>query len=346
MNHESLPIELKNYQLAVNKRKNKRTIQGIKRIGKIALNFGVGFSGLVVSAIGGPITTAAGLTVAVASITNAEIEILYKKLSENSMFVQRKQANGEIKITQSIKDFKSFEKMDGFNPSEKLAMMGLELLVELQSIKQQFEDKGIITERTDNGENNVYPQIYTTKTHSGNIDTIEALEKLGYLQIKRKEPSGTSSLFFEKLGFRQYKEAREALFTKNQSKKVEMYELALQVTDKPIDFEEIYKSYTKLRGTREKSEKTSSIKRLGVILEALRNKNIDIVKNDIGETVIDYKAEESFAKRMKREQTDSNAEYRKQSYIGDKIQQGLIQSQELSSNDKVQETNQDQEIEI
>ena len=38
-------------------------------------------------------------------------------------------------------------------------------------------------------------------------------------------------------------EEMEALFSKDESKKVQMYDLALRVTDKPIDFEEIYKSY-------------------------------------------------------------------------------------------------------
>jgi hypothetical protein len=264
---------------------------------------------------------------------------MFKKVSKNSMFVQSKNSNGEIKISQSVKDFKSFQKMNGFNAYEKGAMMGLELLIELQSIKQRFGDKGAITEQARDGENNVYPQVYTTTTHGVNVDTIEALEKLGYLQIERKEPQNKSSLFFEKLGFGQYKEAKEALFSKDNSKKVQMYELALRITDKPIDFDEIYKAYLQLKGTREKNEKTSSIKRLGIIIEALRKQNIDIVKNEIGETIIDYNAQESFANRMKREQTNSSAEYRKAVYIGDTIDQSPVQIQEETTKEAVQEKN-------
>jgi len=226
--------------------------------------------------------------------------------------------------------------MKGFNAYEKGAMMGLELITELQSIKQRFEDKGVMAETSLNEQNNVYPQVYTTTTHGVNIDTIQALATLGYLQIERKEPTKKSNLFFEKLGFGQYQEVKKALFSKDESKKVQMYDLALKVTDKPIDFEEIYKSYLDLKGTREKSEKISAIKRIGIIMEALRKRNIDIVKNDIGETVIDYNAQESFATRIKRERTNSSAEYRKANYIGDSIEKAQVQQQEESTKSKVE----------
>ena len=125
-----------------------------------------------------------------------------------------------------------------------------------------------------------------------------------------------------------------------------MYDLALRVTDKTIDFEEIYKSYLDLKGTREKNEKTAPIKRLGIIIEALRKRNIDIVKNDIGETVIDYNAQESLATRVKREQTNSSAEYRKANYIGDTIQQGIVQQPEESNKIEQIENVQDSQIEL
>jgi len=347
MSQENLPIKLKNNQLAINKRNNKRTINGMKRIGKIVLSSGIAILGLSSIPIGGPVAIA-GFGLYMTSAVNAGMDIVYKKTNENSMFVQRKNAKGEIYISQSLKDFKAFKKMKGFNAYEKGAMMGLQLITELQSIKQQFEDKGTITEKSRDGENNVYPQIYSTTTHGVNIDTMEALEKLGYIQIEKKEPKDKSNLFLAKLGFGQYKEAKEALFSKDDSKKVQMYDITLKVTDKSIDFEEIYKSYLDLKGTREKSEKTTSIKRIGIILETLRKRNIDIVKNDIGETVIDYNAQESFASRVKREQTNSSAEYRRANYIGDTIKQGLVQQQEETTKSKTEpELNvQDSEIQL
>lgn len=325
MSQENLPIELKNNQLAISKRNNKRTIEGIKRVGKIVLSAGIGIIGVGISGMASPVVAAAGMTVGVAGLANAGIDAIYKKPNKSSMFVQRKTANGEIYISQSVKDFKSFQKMKGFNSYEKGAMMGLELLTELQSIKQQFEDRDTITEQARDEENDVYPQVFATTTHGVNIDTIEALETLGYLQIERKEPKRKSNLFFEKLGFGQYKEAKESLFSRDENKKVQMYNIALRVTDKTIDFEEIYKSYLELKGTREKNPQISAVKRLGIIMEALRKRNIDIVKNNIGETVIDYNAQESFANRVKREQTNSSSEYRKSFYIGDAIEQGPVQ---------------------
>ena len=348
MSQENLPIKLKNNQMAVNKRNNKRTIEGIKRVGKIILSAGIGLTGVAVSAVTGPVIATAGMAVGVAGLANAAIDSIYKKPSKNSMFVQSKTSNGKIKISQSLKDIKSFQKMKGFNAYEKGAMMGLELITELQAIKQRFEDKGVITETSRDGQNNVYPQVYSTTTHGVNIDTMQALETLGYLQIERKEPKKKSNLFFEKLGFGQYQEAKQALLSKDESKMVQMYDLALRVTDKPIDIEEIYKSYLDLKGTREKSEKTSSIKRLGIIIEALRKRNIDIVKNDIGEIVIDYNAQESLATRVKREQTNACSEFRKTNYIGDTIEQTPIQQQEEPTKSKTEPVQnvQDNEIEL
>ena len=69
----------------------------------------------------------------------------------------------------------------------------------------------------------------------------------------------------------------------------------------------------------------------------------DIVKNDIGETVIDYNAQESFAQRIKREQVDPSAEYRKSNYRGDTIEQGVVQNQQVIA---TQEVNKDNELEL
>lgn len=343
MSKENLPIALKSNQLAVNKRKNKRIIEGIKRVGKIALSAGVGISGFVVTTISGP-AAIAGFGLYMVGTVNAAMDVIYKKTSKNSMFDQRRNVKGEMYISQSIRDLKSFKKMKGFNKHEKAAMMGLDILIGLQSFKQQFEDRGIITEPARDGKNNLYPQVYSTKTHGVNIDTIEALESLGYIQIERKIAKGRSNLFIEKLEFGQYKEAKDALFSRDESKKVQMYDIALRVTDKPIDFEEIYKQYLEIKGTKGKSEKASSIRRIGIIMETLRKRNIDIVKNDIGETIIVYNSEEPFATRMKREKTDTCTEYRKASYIGDTIDQSPVQTQEKTTQKQIQEENKDSKV--
>jgi len=99
MNQENLPIELRENQLAVNKRNNKRTIEGIKRLGKITLSTVIGLTGVAVSTASAPILAVTGMGLGVASLSNAAIDTVFKKISENSMFVQSKIANGEIKIS-------------------------------------------------------------------------------------------------------------------------------------------------------------------------------------------------------------------------------------------------------
>ena len=95
MSNENLPIELKSNQLAINKRTNKRRIEGIRRVGKIALSAGVAISGLAVTTIGGPVSIA-GFAIHMGGAVNAGMDAVYKKISKDSMFVQRKQANGEL----------------------------------------------------------------------------------------------------------------------------------------------------------------------------------------------------------------------------------------------------------
>lgn len=316
MNQENLPIEIKNNQLAVNKRINKRKIEGIKKVGRIALNLGITGASIVIgTGVGvGTIGTIAAIGIAYKTCRNATFEIVYKKISKDSMFLLRKNRKGEIEITQDLGDPSIFKKLKGCNEVEKGAIMGTELLVHLQNIKQKYQDEEIESESSKDGNNNVYPQIYTTTTHGINIKTLEALEQLGYVQIERKEQSKKSNLFLEKLMF------REGL----KKDKVQMYNIALKVTDKTLDVEEIYKTYNELKNDKGKNPIRKPIKRIGIILEALKNKNIDIEKNDIGELIINYKAQESFAERMKKEQKDSCKMFRENNYIGDTTSESQI----------------------
>ena len=53
MSNDKTLIELKNNQLAVNKRINKRKIEGLKRVGRIVLNGTIEFAGIGVADIFG-----------------------------------------------------------------------------------------------------------------------------------------------------------------------------------------------------------------------------------------------------------------------------------------------------
>lgn len=174
---------------------------------------------------------------------------------------------GEIYLAQDSTNIKAFQKLKGLLPQEKAAVMGLELFVGLQNYQQQFKDTNKNMEPARESESNVYSQVFTTCTHGVNIKTIEALEKLGYLQIESKKTKRKSNLIFEKLGFKQYKEVKD---TKGNNP-----------TRKPI-------------------------KRVGSLLEILKNRNIDIETDEVGRKRINSKAERSFAKRVQDELVNEN----------------------------------------
>ena len=86
------------------------------------------------------VTATIGTGMYVISGVNAGKQIIYKKHDKNSMFVTRTDMKGETKLSQDITEFRAFNKMKGFEPQEKGALMGLEMLVGLQNYKQQFSD--------------------------------------------------------------------------------------------------------------------------------------------------------------------------------------------------------------
>ena len=212
MNKENnLPTVISD-RLPIEKKRNLNRIkENFKRAGKIAINTVVSISGLGVAAIGGPAIATLGLGTAVISATNVGKNIIFKKANKNSMFVTRKNLKGELSLFQESTNIDTLKKMKGLKPQEKGALMGLEMLVGLQSYQQQFSDQKKKVEISRDGENNVYSPVFKTVTHGINIKTIEALGKLGYLQVDEKIPKNKNILFFEKLQFKQYKEAAKAI---------------------------------------------------------------------------------------------------------------------------------------
>ena len=308
-NENNLPIETSNKLPIEKKRQQNRMKQNLKRIGKIALNAGIALSGFAIATIGGPVATTIGGVTFLISGTNAGKNLILKKPNKESMFVTSKNLKGEISLLQDSTDFKTMQKTKGLEPQEKAALMGLEMLVGMQNYKQQFSDQDEKTQKAQDGENNVYEPIFKTITHGVNIKTIEALEKMGYLQIEEKEPKNKSILFFEKMQFGQYKQAREALVAKIKSDKEnlknvekQMYEIKFKLTDRPLNIEEIYQSYLECKTTRG----NAPLKRIGIIIEALKNQNIDIETNDLGESVIKSNSEQSFATRVQKEYESKN----------------------------------------
>lgn len=295
---QNLPMLTNNKLPIEKKRKINRIKEGMKRAGRIALDTGVSLAGITLSAIGGPITSTIGMATFVVSLTKAGKEIIYKKPNKDSMFVTRNNLKRETTLSQDVTSIKAFQKMKGLKSHEKAALMGIEMLVGIQNYKQQFADQN------KNKENNTYSHIFKTTTHGINIKTIEALEKLGYIDIVEKEPANKSLLLLEKLQFKQYKEIGQTLkaqlkFDKEtlESQKKQMYALKFKLTDKPLDLEELYKQYIENKSVRGNVAQ----KRVGLILDALKDQKIDIKINELGMSQIDYNSQQSIARRIRRE---------------------------------------------
>lgn len=325
MNNEALPVAVEEKKMMVAKRNKQRNINGIKRIGKIAVNAGLAVAGIGTMTLGGVVATIGAGVYFFAGI-NAVKNIIFKDAGKDSMFVlQRK--NGELVIAQDSTKIKQAQKIKNLEPNEKAAMMGLGMLVSLRNIQQEFEDKEIQTDPARNGENNVYSQVYSTITHGDNIKTLEALETLWYVQIERKDFKKKSVFISERLGFGEVESAKQAFlaqFNNEEKKKYEhdFYNIALKITDKKLNVEELAQKYINIDNI-DKSRRTErkALKSIGLIFRALKNQNIDIGVNEIGENQIVYNSEQSFFNRVEKENFDKNEEYRKKMYIGDKIEQ-------------------------
>ena len=239
--------------------------------------------------------------------TNALKKIIYKGYDDIA-FVTRKGTNGEIKISQDILNLSINRNMNDFTPQEKGAVMGLQTLIGLQRYKQELEDKNTPKLQCESKKTQVYEQVFSTVTHDINIKTFLALQELGYIEIASITDKKKSLLIMEKLGFGQYDEAKKAVIailkkdTQTQQEKARMMkEIKFRVTDKPLDLEELYQQYLQVKGTRGKDPTRKSIKRIGIILEGLRDRNIDIKTDALGMITIDYRAQNSFARRKQME---------------------------------------------
>ena len=346
MSNENKSLIPTNKGLAIQQKRNiKRIGDGFKRVGKVVLSSGLSIVTLGGSAIiGGPIAYVAGVGAASLLAANAVQEVRYKR-TKDSMFMTKRDINGNVSLWQDAWNLKNFSKIKGFEPHEKGAAMGLEMLVGLEQHKQQFADqKKKLQPSRDSEEYGVYPTVFSTKTHGINIKTIEALENLGYLQIESKEPKNKSLLLVEKIGFKQYNEAKEAAVAKIKSDEdtlkkhqKQMYQIKFKLTDKPVDLEGLYKNYLQLKETRERIPNRKDIMRIGAILQALENRNIDLERDNLGVLQIKYGAKEAFGKRVEREKKIGEAD--------EKFRQSLREDVETEVTQQKPETELTQQVE-
>ena len=352
MSKEELPMIIPEKKMAI-KRQKQRNIEGIKRVGKVVGSFGLAALGVGALGLGGPIAVVGAGAYVIAG-TNAIKNIIFKSAGKNSMFVTKRKLNGELEIDQDSTKLKQAQKIKALQPQEKAAMMGLGMLVSLRNIQQMYEDKDIQTEPAQNGENNVYPQVFSTVTHGDNIKTLEALEKLGYIQIDRKEFKKKSTFAWERLGFGEYKSAQKAFlaqFNPEERKGYEhdFYDMAIQITDKKLNVDELAQRYVNVdQIDKSDRQERKALKTIGLIFKALKNSNIDVSMNELGEAQIKYDSEEPLLKRVQRENLDKFEEYRKTMYVGNEIEQTTVQAkcQNEITQENVTENQQNKDEEI
>lgn len=235
--------------------------------------------------------------VPLAAIRGAQ-NIIMQKIDKNSIFALK----GSSEICQDSTHRRPFKKMKGFSKSEKSAVMGVELMLMLKKMQQQYSDN-------------------------------EKIEK-GFLK--------NSSLIIERLGFGEWKSAIKAMISvlkKEDRYRKEIYHYSFKLTDKPLDFEEIYQKYKESK----ENDSKSAINIIGQKFETLRDRKLDIEIDQMGETQLIENANESFANRVERENTDSGKEYRKEVYIGDEIEQVQVQAKEIGETIQEKNIKQDQQ---
>lgn len=343
----NLPVEVKERSLLDKGRDALPNItDGIKRAGKIAGSIALALGGLTATTIA-PIalpTIAAG-AVTIAGYAAAVHGVV--KFSQNaglktepSLMFGSRTVNGEKKIFQDATQIPTY--MRGYTAGEKGALMGLQTLVGFQRYKENL--RGSQFELDENG-NKIYSQKISTVTHGINLKNLRALETLGYIKIDSEETRFHSSrisellgrepkpkrslLIAEKIGFgntKDLKEIAECMLKGNkeglEKKKKDFSKITFRLTDKPIDFEELFErvhsaekepriaktleEQSRLTGVsveelRKKRDTIYALKRYDSVFGKrgiLQNKNIAIKYDRFKRPILDYKPKENFFQRF------------------------------------------------
>ena len=320
--NDKLPMVVKENKLINSEKNNKRLVANIKKKsiallkvvigGTILINPGILSiileSGAIQGAIIGssvaqfivPAITPVAIGIAGANFLKGFVDIAAEKKSKNSMFGVVKTKKLKIGQYPSIKGIQEMKKLN--SKSEKASLMGIDIITMMQGFQQEYRDIGKMIPSKD-GKQMVYPQIFETDTHGVNVRMIETLEKMGYIEILQKEKKGKSILFLERLGFGEHQAAREALISKMKGKNEgarQVYHLEVRLTDKELNLEKMYKEYLENNDIKGKNTHRNS-NLIAKMLEDLKDQNIDIRTNELGEQELVYDATTSLAKRVEKE---------------------------------------------
>lgn len=320
--NDKLPMVVKENKLINSEKNNKRLVANIKKNSIALLKVVIGGtilinpeilsiileSGAIQGAIIGsgvaqfivPAITPVIVGIAGANLVKGFVDIAAEKKSKNSMFGVVKIKKLKIGQYPSIKGIQEMKKLN--SKSEKASLMGIDIITMMQGFQQEYRDIGKMIPSKD-GKQMVYPQIFETDTHGVNVRMIETLEKMGYIEILQKEKKGKSILFLERLGFGEHQAAREALISKIKGKNEgarQVYHLEVRLTDKELNLEKMYKEYLENNDTKVKNTHRNS-NLIAKMLEDLKDQNIDIRTNELGEQELVYDATTSLAKRVEKE---------------------------------------------
>lgn len=318
---ENLPVVIKERSLSnfVQIAKNKLYDAGRRGL-KITGATTLAVTGLGVSALSSGAIALAGGAVAIYSGVRALQNVVYKT-EPSLMFISRRGANGERAIFQDTRADLAAH-MIGYKAAEKAGMMGLQTFVGFSRYKESL--KGTPYMQREDG-SKVYTQKYSTVTHTVNLKNFEYLEKLGLIEIESREenfkntgaiskalgiePKGKKSLLIaEKIGFNNYKSLKEiaqAAISRDEealnSNKVTLEKVTFRLTDKPIDFEDMFLKVNGARPYESPEERVALGRFLGLFNEKrgiLGKRGIDIGKDRLGRDIILYNKKENFADRM------------------------------------------------
>ena len=322
MNNESKSlVTVKEKSLSKNiKNQAPRIYDGAVRISKTIGSFAltVGGTGLLFSGIL-PLQIAGGiLTIAQANRFGQNFAY---QVEPSLMFKSYWLPGGKRGIGQDTR-ISLASKMKGYTAAEKGGMMVLQTLVGFSRWKENLKNSPF--ELDENGRK-IYSKKLCTQTHGINIKALKSIEKLGYIKIdsingekydstdkiSRKVPSKKKSyLISEKIAFRNWQDVKK-IFKAGisgdketlASMKKDMYKIEFRLTDKKINFEELYSKYTgiKIKEITDKDEK-EALRILSIVFDnkkgILTKDGIDIGKDKFGRDILKYGKDYSFKKRV------------------------------------------------
>ena len=374
MSNDNLPMKQEKQLVDLKTQKNITDI--LKKSGKVISSLGIaggailiGGTVAIVAPAVAPVVSTLALMGATISSAKALSNIVYK--SEPSLtFVSKKSTDGTISIFQDALSLPSY--LRGISIADKASIMGLQTLIGFQRFKADCKVNG--TPTIQSNDKMVYEQKFSTVTHSVNLNNLKALADAGYIEIleeqeevhriegiekalRIKPRKMKSLLIMEQIGFANISGIKKTFSAflsgdkeKLESMKKTMKKVTFRLTDKEINFEDIYK---KINGYEpyENEEEKKNLKRLrtifgngnsrvpGVLSDRAmlqedgakcmdRKSKIDIHYDKFGRPVLEYDAKESFGEKIDREygvkKIDRNLKKsREKTTLDDRLKEGI-----------------------